>query len=151
MRRTVGFPFDISVCSDCINFISGDNGGTTDKTHNISYTVDICMPGQTNFTGYINHFRMPSPQSGGLGNFWYSFDHGMVHYIQLDTETDLGHGFIAPDEPGGPESEDSGPFSTLRDAQTNWLQKDLASIDRKKTPWVVVCQSALEPPYLSCF
>ncbi|EEA23634.1 hypothetical protein TMatcc_002510 [Talaromyces marneffei ATCC 18224] len=124
-----------------------DNGGTTDKSHNISYTVDICVPGQTNFTGYINHFRMPSPQSGGLGNFWYSFDHGMVHYIQLDTETDLGHGFISPDEPGGPESENSGPFSTLRDAQTNWLQKDLADVDRKKTPWVVV--SGHRPWYVS--
>jgi len=48
-----------------------DNGGTTDHTKNISYTVDICMPGQTNFTGFINHFRMPSPSSGGTGNFWY--------------------------------------------------------------------------------
>ncbi|KAM6493394.1 hypothetical protein JOM56_011528 [Amanita muscaria] len=28
---------------------------------------------------------MPSAESGGLGNFWYSFDHGMVHYIQIDT------------------------------------------------------------------
>lgn len=65
----------------------------------------------------------------------------MVHYIQLDTETDLGHGLIAPDEPGGPEAEDAGPFSTLKDAQTNWLQKDLASVDRKKTPWIVVGQS----------
>ena len=48
-----------------------DNGGTTDHTKNISYTVDICMPGQTNFTGYQNHFRMPSSESGGTGNFWY--------------------------------------------------------------------------------
>ncbi|KKA25173.1 hypothetical protein T310_0764 [Rasamsonia emersonii CBS 393.64] len=116
---------------------------TTDRT----YTVSICQQGQTNFTGYINHFRMPSPQSKGLGNFWYSFDHGMVHYIQLDTETDLGHGFIAPDEPGGPEGEDAGPFSNLRDAQTNWLQQDLASVDRNKTPWTVV--AGHRPWYIS--
>lgn len=115
-----------------------DNGGTTDKTHNITYTVSICLPGQTNFTGFRNHFRMPSSESGGLENFWYSFDHGMVHYIQLDTETDLGHGFIAPDEPGGAAGEDAGPFSNIMDAQTTWLQKDLASIDRQKTPWVIV-------------
>jgi hypothetical protein len=70
-------------------------------------------------------------------NFWYSFDHGMVHYVTLDTETDLGHGLIAPDEPGGPEAENSGPFA-VRDAQLNWLKKDLASVDRKKTPWIVV-------------
>jgi hypothetical protein len=80
---------------------------------------------------------MPSPQSKGLGNFWYSFDHGMVHYIQFDTETDLGHGFIGPDELGGSELMDSGPFSTIKDAQTNWLKADLASVDRSKTPWIV--------------
>jgi len=115
-----------------------DNGGTTDHVHDITYNVSICMPGQTNFTGYINHFRMPSSESGGLGNFWYSFDHGMVHYVQLDTETDLGHGIIAPDEPGGAAGEDAGPFSPIMNAQTNWLEKDLASVDRTKTPWIVV-------------
>lgn len=61
----------------------------------------------------------------------------MVHYIQLDTETDLGHGFIAPGEPGGAADEDSGPFSSIMNAQTTWLQKDLASVDRSKTPWIV--------------
>ncbi|KAB8276279.1 Metallo-dependent phosphatase-like protein [Aspergillus minisclerotigenes] len=34
----------------------------------------------------------------------YSFDSGMVHYIQFDTETGLGHGFIGPDEIGGSEA-----------------------------------------------
>ncbi|GIC84690.1 purple acid phosphatase family protein [Aspergillus udagawae] len=114
-----------------------DNGGTTDSAHNITYNVGICMPGQTNFTGFRNHFRMPSSQSGGVENFWYSFDNGMVHYIQLDTETDLGHGIVSPDEPAGAEGEDSGPFG-LYDQQLNWLEKDLASVDRAKTPWVVV-------------
>ncbi len=115
-----------------------DNGGTTDPNTNISYTVSICMPGQTNFTGYINHFRMPSDISNGTGNFWYSFDHGMAHFIQLDTETDLGHGFISPDEPGGSEAENSGPFNPVMNAQTTWLANDLAAVDRSKTPWVIV-------------
>lgn len=124
-----------------------DNGGYTNDNTNISYTVDICMPGQTNFTGYINHFRMPSSESGGVGNFWYSFDHGMAHFVQLDTETDLGHGFVAPDEPGGAEKEDSGPFGAYRNEQTDWLRKDLASIDRSKTPWVIV--AGHRPWYIS--
>lgn len=67
----------------------------------------------------------------------YSFDSGMVHYIQFDTETDLGHGFIGPDEIGGSEGEESGPFSTLCDAQLKWLEKDLSSVDRNKTPWII--------------
>ena len=29
------------------------------------------------------------------------------------------------------------PFA-VRDAQLNWLKKDLASVNRKKTPWIVV-------------
>ncbi|KFY96693.1 hypothetical protein V500_02329 [Pseudogymnoascus sp. VKM F-4518 (FW-2643)] len=124
-----------------------DAGGTTDTSKNITYDGSICMPGQSNFTGFINHFRMPSAQSGGTGNFWYSFDHGMAHYIQLDTETDLGHGFIGPDEPGGVAGEDSGPFNSIMNAQTTWLQKDLAAVDRIKTPWVIV--AGHRPWYLS--
>jgi hypothetical protein len=61
-----------------------DNGGTS------GYHVSICVPGQTNFIGYRNHFRMPSSESGGVENFWYSFDFGMTHYVQFNTETDLG-------------------------------------------------------------
>ncbi|EXJ73453.1 uncharacterized protein A1O5_03213 [Cladophialophora psammophila CBS 110553] len=124
-----------------------DNGGYTDKYHNITYDVSICIPGQTNFTGYRNHFRMPSAESGGTGNFWYSFDHGMTHFVQVDTETDLGHGFVAPDEPGGVEGEDSGPFNTTIDAQTKWLEADLASVNRTATPWVIV--AGHRPWYLS--
>ena len=63
----------------------------------------------------------------------------MVHFVQIDTETDLGHGIIAPDEPDGPEGEDSGPFG-LVNQQINWLTKDLRTVDRKKTPWVIVGQ-----------
>lgn len=124
-----------------------DNGGTKDKEHNITYTVDICMPGQTNFTGFKHHFRMPSQPSGGTGNFWYSFDNGMAHFIQLDTETDLGHGYVGPDEIGGSEGEGASPVNATMDAQTAWLEADLAAVDRSKTPWVIV--AGHRPWYLS--
>lgn len=124
-----------------------DNGGTTDKAHNITYDSSICMPGQTNFTGFKNHFRMPSAVSGGTGNFWYSFDNGMVHFVQLDTETDLGHGFIGPDEVGGSEGIDVDPVNATMNAQTTWLEADLAAVDRSKTPWVIV--AGHRPWYLS--
>lgn len=100
-----------------------------------SFAIDqIFLVGQTNFTGYRNRFRMPSDKSRGLENFWYSYDHGMTHFVSIDTETDLGHGLKGPDE-GSPEF--SGPFG-LMNQQLNWLQNDLASVDRSKTPWVVV-------------
>ena len=63
----------------------------------------------------------------------------MVHFVQIDTETDLGHGIVGPDEPGGSDEEDSGPFG-LANQQINWLTKDLRTVDRKKTPWVIVGQ-----------
>ncbi|KAJ5272798.1 hypothetical protein N7478_007923 [Penicillium angulare] len=116
-----------------------DNGGSG------PYTDSICMEGQTNFTGFRNHFRMPSPQSGGLENFWFSWDSGLF----LD----------APDLPGGSGDENAGPFAP-NGTQIEWLKKDLASVDRKKTPWIIVaghrpwyvddskcgsCQTAFEP------
>ncbi|KAJ6104278.1 hypothetical protein N7523_010598 [Penicillium sp. IBT 18751x] len=112
-----------------------DNGGTTDN--GVAYNVSICPVGQTNFTGFRNHYRMPSDVSGGVGNFWYSFDHGMTHFIQLNTETDIGDGFVGPDEPGSSEGMNSGPFGSYPNEQIDWLKKDLANVDREKTPWVI--------------
>lgn len=124
-----------------------NNGKALDKERNISYNVSVCSPGQTNFTGYKNHFRMPSDVSGGTDNFWYSFDHGMAHFIQLDTETDLGHGYIGLDEIGGAEHEGAEPVNATMNAQTDWLAADLASVDRSKTPWIIV--AGHRPWYLS--
>ncbi|KAH7884196.1 Metallo-dependent phosphatase-like protein [Phlebopus sp. FC_14] len=115
-----------------------DNGGTTDVVHGITYNTSICMPGQTNFTGYINHFRMPSDVSGGNGNFWYSFDYGLAHFITIDSETDLPVGLQSPDEYGGFDAgANSGPFG-YPNQQFEWLEQDLASVDRSKTPWIIV-------------
>ncbi|KAF8425039.1 Metallo-dependent phosphatase-like protein [Boletus edulis BED1] len=115
-----------------------DNGGTTDKIHNITYTTSICVPGQLNFTGYINHFRMPSEESGGVGNFWYSFDYGLAHFVVLNTETDLPVGLVSPDGVGGVDAgANNGPFGYPNE-QYDWFEKDLASVDRDKTPWIVV-------------
>ena len=124
-----------------------DNGGTTDSVHNIKYNMSICSPGQTNFTGFKNHFRMPSDVSGGTGNFWYSFDSGMAHFIQLDTETDLGHGFVGPDEVGGSEGEGADAVNATMNAQAAWLAADLDAVDRRKTPWIIV--AGHRPWYLS--
>lgn len=115
-----------------------DNGGTKDKKKGISYTVDICIPGQTNFTGYQSHWRMPNQESGGKDNMWYSYDYGLVHFVQINTETDFGNGIIGPDEPKGSAKENSGPFGKYANEQIDWLNKDLASVDRCKTPWVIV-------------
>lgn len=133
-----------------------DNGGYK------KFTESLCVEGQRNFTGYTNRFRMPSDVSGGVGNFWYSFDYGMTHYLFFDTETDLGDGLIGPDEKGG-GSDSEGPFGPTMNAQIDFIKKDLASVNRLLTPWVVAaghrpwymaaapsslcttCQEAFEP------
>mmetsp|Transcript_29082 Transcript_29082/g.94958 ORF Transcript_29082/g.94958 Transcript_29082/m.94958 type:complete len:638 (-) Transcript_29082:64-1977(-) len=47
---------------------------------------------------------------------WYSFEQGPVHFSMINTEVDMTKG-----------SE-----------QYGWLQKDLAGVDRSRTPWLVV-------------
>lgn len=114
-----------------------------------------------NFTAYQHRFSAPGAESGGVGNFWYSFDYGLAHFIALDGETDY------PDSPEWPFARDiaegsnpnethptldetfvtdSGPFGKIDGdriddntayEQYQWLVKDLASVDRAKTPWVI--------------
>lgn len=106
-----------------------------------------------------------------MGNFWYSFDYGLAHFIALDAETDYADSpewpfarDIAegsnPDESHPTPSEtfitDSGPFGEIEDGriddntayeQYKWLAADLAAVDRTRTPWVVAM--AHRPMYSS--
>lgn len=104
-----------------------------------TFGLNICPTGQRNFTGYLNHFSMPTAgqQPGYLQNMWYSWDYGMTHFVQLNTETDLASGVVAPDEPGGSGHLDAGPFGTPNQ-QLDWLEADLAAVDRTRTPWIIV-------------
>jgi acid phosphatase len=100
---------------------------------------------------------MPGAETGGVGNFWYSFDYGLAHFVSIDGETDFANSpewsfdrDVKGDEKLPSASEtfitDSGPFGAIEGsikdtksyAQYKWLQQDLASVDRRKTPWVIV-------------
>lgn len=101
---------------------------------------------------------MPGVESGGVGNFWYSFDYGLAHFISIDTETDFAYSPEWPfvrDVKGNEvlptEAQtfitDSGPFGRIdgnswKDnkayEQYQWLAKDLAAVDRTKTPWIFI-------------
>lgn len=130
------------------------SNGTAPETNLTYYS---CPPSQRNFTSYQNRFRMPGAESGGVSNFWYSFDYGLAHFITVDGETDFPNSPLSPfakdvtgDEklPTADETfvTDSGPFGVIdgdiKDKQSyeqyRWLAKDLASVDRSKTPWVFV-------------
>ena len=99
---------------------------------------------------------MPGSETGGVSNFWYSFDYGLAHFISFNGETDYPNSPEYPfardlhgSETSPKESEtfitDSGPFGYVNGnysvkesyEQYQWLLKDLASVDRTKTPWVI--------------
>lgn len=86
----------------------------------------------SNFTAYNHRFRMPSPESGGTLNMWYSFNYGSVHFTNIDTETDY---------PGAPNDDYANKNGGFGD-QLAWLQADLeaASAARAagKVSWIIV-------------
>lgn len=114
------------------------------------YTEAICTAGLTNFTEYKVRWNMPGDGSPS-NNFWYSFgeflawtkqqvvmaDHGMVHYLVFDTETDLPAPYIAPDVQGGSAGMHEANVGSYPNAQVDFIKNDLAAVDRSKTPWVI--------------
>ncbi|KAF4727368.1 hypothetical protein FOZ63_007214 [Perkinsus olseni] len=53
---------------------------------------------------------------GSKAKYWFSFDFGLVHYVMTSTEHNYLNG----------------------SAQHQWLEDDLARVNRTKTPWVIV-------------
>ena len=119
----------------------------------LDYTTSLCPKGQQNFTDFMNRFGHTMPtafsshststtaqanakKAASLAKppFWYSFEYGMAHIVMFDTETDFAK---APDGPHGSAGLNGGPFGTPNQ-QLNFLHADLASVDRRVTPWVIV-------------
>ncbi|KAF2491562.1 hypothetical protein BU16DRAFT_468597 [Lophium mytilinum] len=134
-------------------YLNDDKANTTVAKSGLTYYS--CPPSQRNYTAYQHRFRMPGAESGGVSNFWYSFDYGLAHFVALDGETDFAYSpewpFVRDNADGLPTETqtfvtDSGPFGAINGNWTDntayeqyqWLKKDLESIDRKLTPWVIV-------------
>ncbi|XP_068660156.1 probable purple acid phosphatase 20 [Aristolochia californica] len=66
------------------------------------------------FKAYNARWRMPFEESGSESNLYYSFDVVGVHVLMLGSYAEFD----------------------LESAQYQWLQADLAKVDREKTPWV---------------
>lgn len=85
-----------------------------------------------NFSALNHRFRMPSPESNGTMNMWYSFDYGSIHFVSIDTETDY------PNSPNDDYSSKNGGFGN----QMAWLAQDLASAAARrragKVSWIIV-------------
>lgn len=116
-----------------------------------------CPPSQRNFTAFQHRFHMAGESSGGVGNFWYSFNYGLAHFVSINTETDYAK---SPDKTFDRDVDgdgshplrnethvtDAGPFGAIHGSfndstnfeQYQWLAQDLENVDRCKTPWVIV-------------
>ncbi|KAL4864099.1 hypothetical protein BDV12DRAFT_205933 [Aspergillus spectabilis] len=147
-------------------YLNEDISNGTAPAENLTYYS--CPPSQRNFTAFQHRFRMPGPETGGVGNFWYSFDYGLAHFISMDGETDFANSPFSSfqDDVTGNETlptpnethlTDSGPFGAVDGSfkdkyayeQYRWLKQDLASVDRAKTPWVFVMSH--RPMYSSAY
>lgn len=62
----------------------------------------------------FKRFILPN-QNEPTDQSWYSFDYGSIHFIFMSTEHDF----------------------RVQSSQYNWIQKDLSSVNRKKTPWII--------------
>jgi hypothetical protein len=91
----------------------------------------------SHFAAYNNRFRMPSPESEGTLNMWYSFNYGPVHFINIDTETDYNNSPL--DEYTWLKAVDADYNGNFGD-QMSWLEADLkqASQERDIRPWILV-------------
>ncbi|KAG3115386.1 hypothetical protein PI124_g12817 [Phytophthora idaei] len=85
-----------------------------------------------NYSAFNARFRMPSPESGGVLNMWYSYEYASVHFTTISSETDYAN---AP----------SNAYHTHRvnghfGDQLAWLEADLKAADanRDQVPWLVV-------------
>ncbi|CAD6898245.1 unnamed protein product [Tilletia caries] len=118
-------------------------------------TPGLCPAGQRNFTDFSLRFgdNMPASfpsrsmdeaamaarskaRSLALPPFWFSFEYGLAHIVMIDTETDFPS---APDSAGGSSNPNlmGGPFGRAGQ-QLEFLEADLASVDRNVTPWLIV-------------
>ncbi|TKY66137.1 Purple acid phosphatase 15 [Spatholobus suberectus] len=78
------------------------------------------------FMAYSSRFAFPSEESGSSSTFYYSFNAGGIHFIMLGA-------YIKYDKTA---------------KQYKWLERDLASVDRSITPWLV---ATWHPPWYSSY
>lgn len=100
----------------------------------LSSLVDGPSMGDTQVpVSYAAAVRTRATEGTALPPFWYSFDYGMAHFLMIDTETDLGVGLVGPDQVNGTQHDDEGPFGSYQDQQVDFIEKDLAAVDRLVT------------------
>ncbi|EDQ89016.1 uncharacterized protein MONBRDRAFT_25809 [Monosiga brevicollis MX1] len=91
-----------------------------------------------NFSAYNTRWHMPSEDSKGVLNMWYSWNYGPVHFISLNTETDFPG---AGEENTGDSHDPFMPAGHFAPDGTYlaWLEQELAAAhaNRAQRPWII--------------
>ena len=117
-------------CGDFAYDLDDENGGVGDQFMKAMEPIAAYVPWMTsagnheashNFTHYRERFEMPDRSK--TDNHYYSIDVGPVHIVAYNTEAlfwpaSFGVEYIQ--------------------RMYEWMEADLASVDRMRTPWVVV-------------
>ena len=117
-------------CGDFAYDLDDENGGVGDQFMKAMESIAAYVPWMTsagnheashNFTHYRERFEMPDRSK--TDNHYYSIDVGPVHIVAYNTEAlfwpaSFGVEYIQ--------------------RMYEWMEADLASVDRMRTPWVVV-------------
>ncbi|KAF0687049.1 Aste57867_21188 [Aphanomyces stellatus] len=85
-----------------------------------------------NFSAFNTRFRMPAPESDGVFNMWFTWTHGPVTFISINSETDFDG---APNDEGT-KTHHNGGFGN----QIQWLETALATAHARRAefPWIIV-------------
>ncbi|KAF1319101.1 Acid phosphatase, partial [Globisporangium splendens] len=83
------------------------------------------------YNAYNARFKMPSAESGGVKNMWYSFEYGPIHFTSISSETDYTD---------APSNSFIGQKYGGYGDQLTWLEADLkaANANRANVPWLIV-------------
>ncbi len=115
-------PYMLGVGNHEYDHVAGGKNDPSNQGDNGSGGVAGWHPAWGNFgddshgeCGRPLHERFHMPDNGN-SLFWYSFDYGSVHIVMMSSEHDW--------TPGSP--------------QYQWVEADLASVDRTKTPWLLI-------------
>ena len=79
---------------------------------------------------------MPSNESGGVLNMWFSWNYADVHFVSIDTSTDF------PNAPEGTTGDSHMPWfpagSFAKDGEyMRWLEADLAAAKAQGFRWII--------------
>lgn len=113
-------PYMISIGNHEYDYVKGgknDPSGATGDDGRMNFHPDWANYGDDS-SGECSvpmYYRWDAPANGN-SIYWYSFDYGGVHVIQISSEHDWTRG----------------------SKQYKWIENDLKRVDRQKTPWIIL-------------